>query len=607
MIGPVLSLEIMLGGRRNRLQTFRRVLAAWQIAQCAGLFLIHLLAAERLQVLAINRFVDAYYGLFLVEHFVFLLIATPAFVAGAITDEKAQGTLQHLLTADVTSWEIIIGKLLGRLAQVAFLSFVGWPVLWLVTGYGHRPIAPLLCLALMTAVALVVLGTASIWASVRSRQTSEAVLRVYLWFGLAGSLIWALNYWSLWLLLLGYRPAPTLIQQLTRVTDVLNCLNPLYVLDPTWGANDLREFGARLKTMLLCSGGFCLAWLGLSIWRLRPSTIRYMEGSRRKPRRLRWRRAVSDEPILWRESSAGRGMWRWVGVAAIAGATYASSRWVLFEREPSYFILQGGVAGVLLSFIVGVRASGAISGERERSTWDSLLLTPMDTWEIVEDKASGILRSVYPYYLAFAIPATIMAFQDKVSRAGAVGFTLSMLLIDWIALVYMAAAGLSCSARATSSWRSLVATLAAGYAYCFGILAVFACAFLWLGCTIIPFVAFFLAVLGYKDITLGVTMSICALGALGTTWVLWRRAVGKIGDTESFVDSQERYGRNFIRSLTSALRKHYQRLDERKRELRQPVDSSADLQTPAQGEPSSLAAPPSSTARSGGQSPELHK
>ena len=58
-----------------------------------------------------------------------LLLATPAYTAGAIPDEKTRGTLQYLLAADLTAWEILAGKLLGRIAQVALLALAALPLI----------------------------------------------------------------------------------------------------------------------------------------------------------------------------------------------------------------------------------------------------------------------------------------------------------------------------------------------------------------------------------------------------------------------------------------------------------------------------------------------
>src|SRR5262249_15951245 len=134
MLGPVFSLELRLAVRRGQLNASRRIYACWWLLQMVvlfvGLFLVErdLLSPRTSLGPALNLF----FQILVVQHFAFLVLATPAFVAGGIADEKLQGTLQHLLTADLTSWEIVAGKFLGRMAQVGLLALVSWPLIGLV-------------------------------------------------------------------------------------------------------------------------------------------------------------------------------------------------------------------------------------------------------------------------------------------------------------------------------------------------------------------------------------------------------------------------------------------------------------------------------------------
>ena len=50
----------------------------------------------------------------------------------------------------------------------------------------------------------------------------------------------------------------------------------------------------------------------------------------------------------------------------------------LGEKEPAFFLL-GRCVLVVASLVIGIRCSGAISGEREKQTWEALLLTPLAT------------------------------------------------------------------------------------------------------------------------------------------------------------------------------------------------------------------------------------
>jgi hypothetical protein len=139
---------------------------------------------------------------------------------------------------------------------------------------------------------------------------------------------------------------------------------------------------------------------------------------------------------------------------------------ILSQIEPAGrgFFWQGVVVMLVASLVVGVRCSGAVSGERERQTWEALLLTPLETRELIRGKLWGIIGASYPYLLAYAVPAVLLSLLGDVGAdVGAVAWTLIWLGVTWLATYYMGAAGLWCSTRSRSSWRSLLGTLGFGY------------------------------------------------------------------------------------------------------------------------------------------------
>jgi ABC-type transport system involved in multi-copper enzyme maturation permease subunit len=559
MVGPVLSLELLLGSRRSRLNAFRRVYAGLLILQFAVIFW-NVFEIETRPVPsspAVVARVHISFQVFVAQQFLLLILATPAFVAGAITDEKSQGTLLHLLTADLTSWEIVVGKYLGRMAQVGVLALIGWPLIGFIAGYGQIGMPAVLCIVLVMAVLFLVLGALSLWESVRSRQTREAVLRVYFWCAVGGLGGWGIHEGITFLV--GKFKAPFPFRPTLLQLDELLCrLNPLYVMDPLW-ENDVGEFVRRLPALLIPYGALGLVCLGLAIWRFRTAYLRQVEAAGRS-RQGRWKRqarTVGNDPVRWRERATGSRMLRSLGIAFVLALTTGSSAVIRANDEPFWFLVQGGAALLFASFIAGIRASGAVSGERERRTWESLLLTPLETWELIDDKLRGTLQSVYPYLWAYALPAAALSLW---TGADALLFTASLLLLTWVTMYYMAATGLWCSARSKSSWRSLVMTFAIGYGYFFGMASILALIYLWTGCVIGPFVAFVLMLAGITSLTLGLTITFCLVTSLALGWLLWRASYWKIHYAESWVDEQERYGRTFTRSLTSALRKHYERL-----------------------------------------------
>src|SRR5262249_8536885 len=143
----------------------------------------------------------------------------------------------------------------------------------------------------------------------------------------------------------------------------------------------------------------------------------------------------------------------------------------LMPQAERGFLVQSVVVLAAAGLVVGVRCSGAITGERERLTWESLLLTPLSAKQIVEGKFWGVMTASYWYLLAYAAPALALSVLGGVL---AFVWVLLYLGVTVVAMYFLGAAGLWCSARCRDSWRSLAATVGVGY---FGGAAAFAAAF----------------------------------------------------------------------------------------------------------------------------------
>ena len=492
MIGPVLNLELLLGSRRGRQHIFRRIYTGLIVGQFLFYYWLYLLDTRVLSKLfmisvqtdtnATANFAVSHVNRLVSQQFIFLLLLTPAFAAGAITDEKSRGTLQYLFAADLTSWEIVIGKLLGRTLQIAMLGLTALPFMCFVGVFGGVNLLWIAAVFLVTLTPLFAVGAASILASVWSRQTRDAVLGVYV------------STFCSYLLLL--------------FLGAVELFDPNYVLEPA-GAEfgDLAEFLKRLFVSVLSWGGVGVACLCLAAWRLRPAYISQLEGEGR-PKKTRWwraqRAAVPDEPIRWKERHVEgvapfaflRRMPRWMGVTAIASLTLlASGASVLnnldgmsatealtelmnlkFERLvfltssiEKYFAWQGIIALLLGSLMVGLRCSGAVTGEREHQTWEALLLTPLPIRPLIRGKLWGIVGASLPYVMAYAVPAMCLSVFGGPM---AIVETAVLLGVTWLAMAFIGAAGLWCSVRSKSSWRSMLGTLLFGYGGGFFLLAV---------------------------------------------------------------------------------------------------------------------------------------
>jgi hypothetical protein len=124
------------------------------------------------------------------------------------------------------------------------------------------------------------------------------------------------------------------------------------------------------------------------------------------------------------------------------------------------FVWRGVCVLLIAGLVVGIRCSGAITGERERKTWEALLLTPLEIRHLIRGKFWGILGATTPYLVAFAVPALICSMLGGIS---ALFLTALFTGVTWLGMAYVGAAGIWCSVRSKSSWRSLLMTLVLAY------------------------------------------------------------------------------------------------------------------------------------------------
>jgi ABC-type transport system involved in multi-copper enzyme maturation permease subunit len=485
MIGPLLHMELLTGSRRGKLILLRRVYSGWLILQFILFYSTSALAEglSHAQTGEVGRFINDYLDTLVRQHFFLMVLVTPAFVAGAIADEKARGTLQFLLTAQLSDWEIIAGKYVGRLAQVAFLALTPLPLLALVGGLGELAPLTILALAAVSIAPLLALGALSILSSVWSLHTRDAVLRVYVWLGVGWVLVLvARNYLldpvlSPWAGKGGASATPAWVGQ---ANEALYSLSPLHVLDAAWGDDiNPRLLVSRLLWSMLGWGSIAVISVALAVWRLRPAYTRQLAASGRKRRLARLidaREPLDGRPIAWKERviegiaplPSLRSFPRWSGMIVACAVGTGLAALVYDSREPySVLIVAGMNVAFVASLLVGVRSSGAICGERERQTWDSVLLTPLRTETIILEKHRGILQATHLYLAAYAVPMLVGALLHELG-----GMLLAAMLValTWIGMHFMAAVGLLCSSRSQNSWRSLLATVAMGYGYGLAIL-----------------------------------------------------------------------------------------------------------------------------------------
>jgi ABC-type transport system involved in multi-copper enzyme maturation permease subunit len=402
--------------------------------------------------------------IFLIQHFVLLAAVALALAAGSITEEKSRGTLGYLLTTALRPGDIVLGKWLGQIIQVGTLSLVGLPLLCLFGAFAGLDLADLGVVLGSTVMLLGSVSAAGVLASVWCRKTPTAVLLLYTVAGLGLAVSWWLGWMN-------------------------------SILRTDFRTGEVERLGPRIGLLTVyASSLFTLSCLAVASWRLRPAYLRQLEA---KPTlRTLERPGVSDIPLRWKERYVGEvGLFRWLArcprwlimsavtvatllvsgrillgqlLAEADGATlgeFITGRstptdlvdiWVDLTPRSEPFLWQGIVVAILFGTTVAVRSSGVITGERERQTWDLLLVTPLEPKQIIRGKLWGIIDASRPYLLAYFIPAVLIAALAGIMPLFWIVFWWAA---TWVLMYFMASVGLACSLRADNSWQSLLATV----------------------------------------------------------------------------------------------------------------------------------------------------
>ncbi len=182
LFGPVLVYDLIRTTRRGRYTVLRALYAV-------GLFLC-LLAMYRNQDLMkpgtftttsnMPRLAESFVYTFLAVQFAAVAILTPAYVSGAIAEEKDRKTLEFLLATELRDREIILGKFVSRLANLGLVLLAGLPILSLTQLWGGVDFGMLLYFVAATVATAFCLAGISMLCSVHSQRARDAIVLTYL-------------------------------------------------------------------------------------------------------------------------------------------------------------------------------------------------------------------------------------------------------------------------------------------------------------------------------------------------------------------------------------------------------------------------------------------
>ncbi len=494
LLGPVFEFELARAARRPRFYLLRFGYGFFFLAVLAAAFrgeFVGGLDASGFEAHRTSRFArDAFAQLILIQGLA-VLILTPALVAGAIAREVQRKTLYALLTSDLSSAEIVVGKLAARLLHVVVIVAAGVPILVAVgSAAGFSPWAAVLS-ALATFSTAYFLASLSVLASTQTRSVRGAlnftfmVVMAWLILPCSISVLWPRSSW------LGdrayevfIRPANAWVAPTTPFALWLDVQR-----GAVRGADDLL---ARVGWMVGLQAVYGTALAAVAVASLR-SAFRAREGTSRRRPPLRSAKEVATagrrrppcghDAMLWKELFAPRNptFYRHLGLAitlVLAGLlVWGTLRFALpaFREvwEVGYGVAATGSArarfllylrivgtGVYVVYALGVvsDAAASVAGEREKDTWISLVSTPLTGVEILRAKILGAIwgirhtaavlillwlagaaaGSIHP----LAIPVALLELAAFTWFASALGIWLSLRAKDAMRAVALATLGL---------------------------------------------------------------------------------------------------------------------------------------------------------------------
>lgn len=478
LFGPILFLDLVRTARKGQYLILRCLYGLLLLAMLFLLYSSWFLTRKDAQPLQVfsgatlkpsesAQFALAFFYVFMGVQFLAVLLLTPAYAASAVTEEKERQTLDFLFTTDLRSREILLGKLVARLAYLACLLLTGLPVLCLLPFLGG--VEPELVLGGFAVAGLTLLSLAglSLLVSAFVGRTRTAVLLTYL--VVAVYLIVAYFVATLW-------PGPGN----GLLPDVFNAANLIWVYYQVREASQTGKVAVLMPDLvrhyavlhiLFAAGCVAVAVAGLRVWsRLQAS------GGKRRSFALAWTQkrlpCVGTEPMRWKELYA-EPMFRFsrTGVVVVGTVVAVSLILGLFI---TFLVLMGSlgteraernmnrVVGGLGTFVgclmlagVAVRAAGSVSGERERQTLDGLLSCPLDNGAILRAKWLGSLLCTRKLWWYLGVVWVVGLLTGGLHLVALV-----WLLAAWLVYAaFLASLGLWCSLVCRSSLRAVLWTI----------------------------------------------------------------------------------------------------------------------------------------------------
>jgi len=167
LTGPIFDKELRVSSRRQRNYVLRAayvallavfVVAVW-LEQVANVSSSRLFSATRMAEAGKRIVIIIVWFQFYATQFLAVIM-----LSTSINDEVDRGTLNTLMTTPITSFQIVMGKLLSKLLQIILLLAISLPLLALVRVFGGVPWDYVVSSLCITLSAVIFAGSVSLFS-----------------------------------------------------------------------------------------------------------------------------------------------------------------------------------------------------------------------------------------------------------------------------------------------------------------------------------------------------------------------------------------------------------------------------------------------------------
>ncbi len=304
-INPIFTRELVAAARRGRMLRDRAIVAAFFLGLIVATFGAWYFAEGQFVSRRMMSGVAWQSFLWIVAFHLGLVPYRPA--AHAIAEEKDRRTLDFLLATPLSNAEIVLAKLAACLVQFGMYAATGLPVMLLLHVLGGVDIRIIGLVYVALACFAFLLTTFSIWISVIARDARLALGRTMTWL-----IVWLALPFLFPVTIARFAWVPQFVKD---ANAWVLASSPLGLLVKFIGGvpsrTGLLYAGTRMCGLQLAAG---VVFLVLSIVRLRSAYQANTGGERKgffhrlnQPGwRFRPRPPVSDDAILWRETTTAR-------------------------------------------------------------------------------------------------------------------------------------------------------------------------------------------------------------------------------------------------------------------------------------------------------------